>query len=134
MCSCASQVKLRNLKNKEVSVSLELEDKMTPQEFVFDTPARDTLKVEGENGEELLIMKAVRDESGEMVATDVISAAVVTARFRNVAERHGKVDLCFDVIVPEKMQDSRWQLRLSPKMKMLGESIPLDPVVITGEI
>ena len=68
-----------------------------------------------------------------MVATDVIEAATVTARFRNIAERHGKVDLAFQVIVPESMRDSKWQLRFYPDMFILGDSIRLDPVVITGE-
>ena len=55
-------------------------------------------------------MNAIRDENGEMVAHDRITASYVTARFRNVAERHGKVDIAFDVRVPAQMLDSRWQL------------------------
>jgi hypothetical protein len=82
--------------------------------------------------DEVLIMKAVKDEEGEMVATDVISAAMVTARFRNVAERHGKVDLRFRIIVPATMRDSKWQLRFFPDLYMLGDTVSLDPVIITG--
>ena len=67
-----------------------------------------------------------------MVATDVIEAATVTARFRNIAERKGKVDLAFDIIVPEDMMDSEWQLRFYPDMFILGDSIRLEPVIITG--
>jgi len=85
------------------------------------------------NGREVTIMNAVKDENGEMVATDVLKAATVTARFRNVAERHGKVELCFQVIVPEAMQDSRWQLRFYPMMFLLGDSTALANVVITGK-
>ena len=49
---------------------------------------RDTLKIKDEDGSEILIMKAIKDEeTGEMVATDVIEAPTVTARFRNIAER-----------------------------------------------
>ena len=77
-------------------------------------------------------MKAVRDEDGEMVAADVLDAAVVTARFRNVAERHGKIDLEFQIIVPQSMQDSKWQLRFYPDMFILEDSLRLDPVIITG--
>lgn len=96
--------------------------------------SRDTLKIVEDDGSEILIMKAIKDEeTGEMVATDVIEAATVTARFRNIAERHGKVDLAFQVIVPESMRDSRWQLRFYPDMFVLEDSIRLDPVVITGE-
>ncbi|MDD6254171.1 MAG: hypothetical protein ACI3ZO_04875 [Candidatus Cryptobacteroides sp.] len=79
-----------------------------------------------------IIMNAVKDENGEMTATDVIKAAMVTARFRNIAERHGKVDLEFQVNVPEELLDSRWQLRLNPDMFIMDDSVRLDPVVITG--
>ena len=61
--------------------------------------------------DEPLIMNAIRDdETGEMVATDIINASRVVARFRNVAERGGLVSVSFDVIVPERMKDSRYQL------------------------
>lgn len=93
---------------------------------------KDTLVVKDENGGEMLIMKAVKDENGEMVATDVINAAIVTARFSNVAERDGKVDIGFDVRIPRQMQDSHWQVRLQPRMTMLGEDYDLDRVIITG--
>ena len=61
-------------------------------------------KIQRDDGREFIIMKAVKDENGEMVATDVINAAVVEARFRNVAERHGKVDIEFQIRVPQDMQ------------------------------
>ena len=78
-------------------------------------------------------MRAVRDDNGEMVANERLDAAVVTARFRNVAERHGKVDIEFQVVVPEAMQDGKWQLRFYPDMFILGDSLRLDPVIITGK-
>ncbi|MBR6305207.1 MAG: hypothetical protein IKR38_00280 [Bacteroidales bacterium] len=100
---------------------------------VIASAPRDTITVTGENGETLLLMKAVRDEeSGEMVAHDVINAAVITARFRNVAERHGRVDLRFEVIVPQEMMDTRWQLQFYPDMFILQDSVRLEPVIIKG--
>ena len=82
---------------------------------------RDTLRIKDDDGRELMIMKAFRDEeTGDMVATETLDAAMVTARFRNIAERHGKVDLAFQIIVPAAMQDSKWQLRFYPDMYMLG--------------
>ena len=92
---------------------------------------RDTFIVK-DGDREVLIMKAVKDENGEMVAHDVIDAAVVTARFRNVAERNGRVDIEFQVTVPQSMQDSRWQLRFRPQMYILEDTLDLDPVIITG--
>ena len=80
----------------------------------------------------MIIMKAIKDENGEMVATDVINAAVVEARFRNVAERHGKVDIEFQIRVPKEMQDEQWQLRFYPRMHILEDTLHLDQVVITG--
>ena len=95
--------------------------------------SRDTLKIKDDDGSEILIMKAIKDEeTGEMVAADVLDAAMVTARFRNIAERKGKVDLAFQVIVPASMRDSKWQLRFYPDMFVLEDSIRLEPVVITG--
>ena len=95
---------------------------------------RDTLRIKDDDGTELLLMKAIRDEeSGEMVATETLDAAKVTARFRNIAERHGKVDLAFQIIVPAAMQDSKWQLRFYPDMYILDDVERLEPVNITGK-
>ena len=81
-----------------------------------------------------IIMNAIKDtETGEMVATDVIRASRVVARFRNVAERGGLVSVSFDVIVPERMKDSRYQLKIWPFMVMAEDTVGLDPVYITGE-
>ena len=80
-----------------------------------------------------IIMNAVRDEDGNMVATDVIEAASVTARFRNVAERGGKVNIEFAVTVPQDMMDPQWQLRFYPRMYVLEDTLGLDPILITGQ-
>jgi len=95
--------------------------------------ARDTLIVQDEQGNDMFIMKAIRDETtGEMVANETLDAAVVTARFTNVAERHGKIDLQWQIRIPAKMQDSRWQLRLNSDMFIMEDSLRLDPIIITG--
>lgn len=134
--SCATQKKLQRLQNGEtpqVQLTLGNQPDYLPKVDETSSVTRDTLKVKDDDGMELIVMKAIKDEeSGEMVATDVIQAAKVTARFRNVAERNGRVDLAFQVIVPQSMRDSRWQLRFYPDMFMLGDSVRLDPVIITG--
>ena len=133
--SCATQKKLKNIQEGNVSeVQLNLSNEVTNMPEVKATSAtRDTLKIKDDDGTEILIMKAIKDEdTGEMVASDVIEAATVVARFRNVAERSGKVDLAFQVIVPESMMDSKWQLRFYPDLFVLEDSTRLDPVVITG--
>ena len=130
---CASHARLRQIRENSLEASLSLPREQDLPEF--DTVSResaDTLTVEDPEGNQVIIMKAVKDENGEMVATDVLEAARVTARFRNVAERHGSVDLRFQVHVPAGMQDSRWQLRFNPTLTILDETLPLDPILITG--
>ena len=92
----------------------------------------DTMMIKDADGKDLIIMKEVRDENGDMVASDVILPSVVVASFRNVAERRGLVDLRFDISIPADLTDSRWQLRMSPIMHIMGEEVPLEPVYITG--
>lgn len=133
---CASSRKMKNLSRGNVGATLSLSDKYESDlpELHVDKARRDTFEVTGDDGEKILIMNAIRDDAtGEMVATDVLQAAVVTARFRNIAERHGKVDIRFRITVPAAMQDSRWQVRFNPDMFVLEDSVRLDPVVITGK-
>ena len=133
IAGCASQRKIRNLQSGTVRPSLSLTKE---QDFIPDIrkdlkAQRDTFVVK-DGDKEILIMKAIKNEDGEMVAHDVLDAAVVTARFRNVAERNGRVDIEFQVIVPQSMQDSRWQLRFRPRMYIMQDTLDLDPVIITG--
>ena len=131
--ACGTQKKIRDLHLNAAKATLALAQE---QEFIPDirkemVAKRDTFTVK-DGDREILIMKAIKDENGEMVAHDVLDAAVVTARFRNVAERHGKVDIEFQVIVPQSMQDSKWQLRFYPDMFIMQDSIRFAPVIITG--
>ena len=133
VASCASQRKMKTLQSGSVRPSLALTKE---QDFIPDIrkemkAQRDTFVVK-DGDREILIMKAIKNEDGEMVAHDVIDAAVVTARFRNVAERNGRVDIEFQVIVPESMQDSKWQLRFHPQMYIMEDTLYLDSVIITG--
>ena len=136
--SCGPQRKLASIQKKSLSARINLPDEdLRPSSFrQIDTSYhedRDTITV-NVDGHDMILMKAVLDdETGEMVAAQELRAAVVTARFRNVAERHGKIDLEFQVTVPKEMQDPEWQLRFHPDMYMLGDSIRLDDVIITGE-
>ena len=133
IAGCSAQRKIRTLQSGTVRPSLTL---AREQDYIPDirkdmVAQRDTFIVK-DGDREVLIMKAVKDEDGEMVAHDVIDAAVVTARFRNVAERNGRVDIEFQVTVPQSMQDSKWQLRFRPQMYILEDTLDLDPVIITG--
>ncbi|MDY3963295.1 MAG: hypothetical protein SOY98_03190 [Candidatus Cryptobacteroides sp.] len=135
--SCATRRKLANLMSEDSTANVQLalanEADYLPEMKNDLKASRDTLTVKDDDGREFLLMKAVKDEeTGEMVATEVIDAAKVTARFRNVAERHGKVDLAFQIMVPPSMMDTKWQLRFYPDMFVMEDSLRLDPVIITG--
>ena len=132
--ACAPPSHIRQLREGQVTAQLVLsQEREVPTLDLEQWTRRDTLVVDDPDGNKVYLMKAVREENGEMVATDRIDAARVTARFRNVAERHGQVDLRFQILVPATLQDSDWQLRFYPELLMLGDSLPLEPVLITGE-
>lgn len=134
LVSCGGPTKIEIVQKKQLKAQLVLPKESEIPELAYNTVSKkDTIVVKGSNGEEMILMKAVRDElSGDMVAHEVLNAAVITARFRNIAERHGKVDLQFQVIVPEDMMDTQWQLRFFPDMFILDDSVRLEPVIITG--
>ena len=130
--------KLKAMKADSTSATLTLTDKTMIDrnlESLADMSAhRDSIVIKDERtGKDMIFMRAVRDENtGEDLITEVLDAAVVTARFRNVAERNGKVDLEFDITVPRNLYDSKWQLRFYPYLTMLDKTTKLDAVYVTG--
>ena len=134
LAGCGAPSRLETVQTLQLGARLAVSrDEIAEERRTIALGRRDTVTVTGEKGETLILMKAIKDdETGEMVANEVIDAAVVTARFRNVAERHGKVDLRFEIIVPGEMIDSKWQLRFYPDMFILEDSVRLEPIHITG--
>jgi len=130
---CSSQRKISYLKDSNTTAGLTPSFKNDVPDIEIQKQHSDSLIVQAPDGHEVLILKAIKDDDGEMVATDVIEASIVVASFRNVAERNGFVDIAFDVIVPEQMQDSKWQIRLYPSMEIMGDTVALSPVIITGK-
>ena len=130
---CAQQRKLREISTAQMSAQLSLP---AQNDFAIpalpDVPKQDTLKIVDDDGTELYVMRAILDEDGNSVANEVLDAAVVTATFRNVAERHGRVTLAFNLHVPASMQDSRWQLRFYPHFIALDDTLHADHVLLTG--
>ena len=133
VASCSSQRKIASVRKEAMGTKMEIPSEIYVPELDLDSASSpDTMYVENPEGEKVLIMKAVKDVDGELAVTDVIQAAVVTAKFRNVAERHGKVDLKFRITVPREMQDGKWQLRLSPELYILSDTTVLDGITVTG--
>lgn len=133
--SCATSRKLEKIRSQEARPDINLPE--THMLRKLDTAARkieqDTITV-NIDGHEMVLMKAIRDEeSGEMVAHQELDAAFVTARFRNIAERRGKADIEFQIRVPETMLDQKWQLRFYPNMFIGEDTHSLEPVYITGK-
>ncbi len=129
--SCTQYRKIQRIGSGEYAIGLSVCDDPVPDEARPDTAAIDVIRGTLEDGP--VIMNAIRDsETGEMVATDVIAASKVTARFRNVAERAGLVTINFDITVPAGMADSKWQLKILPSMLIQDDVERLEPVYITG--
>ena len=132
-CSTQKRITALNTENVRAEIQLPKAVDFIPDISDVKAPQRDTIKIVDDKGNEVRFMAAMRDEeTGEMVATEELAAAVVTARFRNIAERHGKVDIAFQVVVPASLMDTKWQVRFHPDMFILGDSVRLDDVVITG--
>ncbi len=130
---CATQQKLKVIKQRDIRATIALpeqKDYLPPVQGLKDRA--DTFTVM-DGDRKLLTMNAVQDEDGNMVAHQQLDGAVVVARFRNIAERNGQVDLQFQVIVPQSMQDGAWQLRFFPDMYVMEDSVRLESVVITGK-
>ena len=121
---------MRNVREGKVEVGLSVPDERPLDDGVSPVEI-DSIK--GSLSDGPVIMNAIRDsETGEMVATDVISASKVTARFRNVAERAGYVSISFDLTVPAGLSDSQWQLKIRPVMFIQRDTLSLEPVYVTG--
>ena len=130
--SCSPYSKIRNIRSGNVNISLQVAGEEAAEEEDDNEVAIDSIR--STLSDEPIIMNAIKDtETGEMVATDVINASRVTARFRNVAERAGYVSLSFDVSVPSGMSDSQWQLKVLPFMTIQQDTLPLEAIYITGE-
>ncbi|MBQ5581883.1 MAG: hypothetical protein IIU68_00860, partial [Bacteroidales bacterium] len=130
--SCSQARKISQLQSNEMTATIVLPSE-EDQELSLDSESfrakRDTLTITDIEGNEVIVMNAVRDEeTGEMVAVSQLDAAVIVTRFRNVAERMGKISLEFQLIVPAQMQDKSWQIRLHPDMFILNDSLRLEDI------
>ena len=133
---CSMQGSIRELTAEHVAATVSIADYVLPV-YTADsgyTLAADTLQRVDFRGREVLLMSAVKDEqTGEMVVSDRIDPVVVEARFRNIAERNGYVNIAFDINIPSRILYSECQLRLYPQLSFLSDTLNLDKVYITGD-
>lgn len=130
--SCSPAGKMRKIRTGKVAMSLSVAEEEPIEEEDDNEVVIDSIR--GTLSDEPIIMNAIKDtETGEMVATDVINASRVVARFRNVAERAGYVSISFDVTVPSAMSDSQWQLKIQPLMGIQEDTVQMESIYITGE-
>ncbi len=130
--SCSPYRKMQHIRSGAAGMGLAVAGEEPLEEEKEDAVVIDSIR--GTLTDEPIIMNAIKDsETGEMVAVDVINASTVTARFRNVAERAGYVSIGFDVTVPASMSDSRWQMKIQPRMRIMEDTVSLDALYVTGE-
>lgn len=133
---CSMHGSIRELAAEHVAATVSIADYVLPV-YTADsgyTLAADTLQRVDFRGREVLLMSAVKDEqTGEMVVSDRIDPVVVEARFRNIAERNGYVNIAFDINIPSRILYSECQLRLYPQLSFLSDTLNLDKVYITGD-
>lgn len=130
--SCSPYKRIQKIRSGSVGMSLSVPSEPPVEED--DGNEIDIDSIRSTLSDEPIIMNAIRDtETGEMVATDVINASRVTARFRHVAERAGYVSISFDVNVPSALSASEWQLKILPFMALQQDTVSLEALYITGE-
>lgn len=127
--SCSAPGKIQTVKEQQMKASIGIPEYEMLRSAQYDsTNTLDYQKQEISLTDGSILMRAEADENGEMVARDRIIPSVVVARFRNIAERGGKVNIEFEIRVPEGMLDEMWQLRFYPNL----DGRKLEPVYITG--
>ena len=130
---CAMQRKLQTLANEDVSYSISLPVAKDYQAPTLSTKVKkDTVKVVDFDGKDMFFMRTVVDSTGEVTVSDVLNAAVISARFRNLAERNGKILIEFQIRVPGILKEKKWQLRVNPVLLAGEDSLNLEQLVVTG--
>lgn len=132
--SCSTTKKIEAIRSSGVKPEIAVSDGFDKETEtrIMTSEYSDTLTVTGLDGERLNLMKTVTDSAGNTYAHESLDGVVVTARFKNIAERGGKIDLSFNITIPKSLQDPSWQLRFTPRMKILEDTIDLECIYVTG--
>lgn len=133
--SCSNAIvrkDLRILITDSARIALQLPRSETDSIAMKEEVSSDTLTVTGPDGRKMFFMKGIMDSTGTIHATEALREVVVTARSTNIPERNGKVLVAFDIIVPDKMINDQWQIRLVPLAVIEEDTMELEAVHITG--
>ena len=127
--SCSASLKLNNIRKSGANASLSL-----PSESEIRRYGGGERKVTADE-DGLYAMRTYKDTvSGEVMGSENLDAAVIVARFRNVAERRGEISFDFMIVASDSLQDPSWQLRFFPMLYFEGgDSLALAPVYLTGK-
>ena len=125
---CGLQRRLQRIRQNNDAVELNRIDGGDSSESGNDTDTSTNYRIVNEESAEdtsvePTLMNAVLDSAtGEMVPTEELRAARVVSRRYQVAERNGMVELPFDILVPQELLATRWQVRIVPELAFFLDS------------
>ena len=135
VCACTSIRQVPSIVGTEGKVDLLLPGGGSDGTGGGSSVTAQTFRPVEKNDGEPIIMSSSEDENGETVIRDSIIASVVTAKFTNISERMGMVDIAF-VIKTDGASDfmkENTQVRLRPRLTVLQDTLDLDRVYLTSK-
>ena len=118
-CSAAVRMNIKELRRQNAGVSLFLPTQTQKEndtyKHIVSKPDTDTLTMTGNDGRTYYLMRGTMDSTGTANLSEPLNEVVITARFKNIAERNGSVRMSFNINVPSTMLNPQWQVRLTPK-------------------
>ena len=136
-CSTVVRMNINDLRKQNAGVSLFLPTQ-TPREsdtykYIVSKPDTDTLTMTGNDGRKYYLMRGTMDSTGTANLSEPLNKVVITAKFKNIAERNGSVRMAFDIHVPSTMLNPQWQVRLTPKAVLYEDTVSLEVLLLTGK-
>lgn len=127
LSSCAGKRRLETA--REMSVEIALPEEYSLMENGMSGSSDVLATFTDKEGVEHTIGRNTLDEkTGEQLLTVGLQEVKITARFKTVAERSGRVRIAFNIQVPPELQNDNWELYLSPV-----SAVPLPGIAIAGE-
>ena len=135
-CSAVVRMNIKELRKQNTGVSLFLPTQTQREsdtyKYIVSKPDTDTLTMTGNDGRKYYLMRGTMDSTGTANLSEPLNEVVITARFKNIAERNGSVRMAFNINVPSTMLNPQWQVRLTPKAVMSGDTVSLEALLLTG--